>query len=64
MNTELEMQQIVPELKDIKKEIQALKLLILHKSKPLPKKASLKGMLEHAEISEKEITHAKKSLFR
>ena len=64
MNTKMEMQQIVPELKDIKREIRVLKLLVLHHSKPLPQKTSLKGMLKGAEISEKEIMHTKKSLFK
>ena len=64
MNTKTEIQQIVPELKDIKREIQVLKLLILHHSKPSPQKTSLKGMLKGVEISEKEIIQAKKSLFK
>ncbi len=64
MNTKMEMQQIIPELKGIKKEIQVLKLLVLCHSKLSPQKASLKGMLKGAEISEKEIMHAKKSLFK
>ena len=63
-NMKPEMREIYPELKKIENDIQVLKILLL-KSRKMPRKtAKLEGALKKVRIEEKDITEAKKSIFK
>ena len=63
-NMKPEMREIYPELKKIEDDIQVLKILLL-KSRKMPRKtAKLEGALKKVRIEEKDITEAKKSIFK
>ena len=56
--------EILHKIETIEKEVMNLKLSVLKKLTPSSKKViSLKGILKHVDITEEDITSAKKSLY-
>ncbi|RLJ02786.1 MAG: hypothetical protein DRP10_00205 [Candidatus Aenigmatarchaeota archaeon] len=60
----MKLEQIYPELEEIKNEIRSLKILIIQ-SRQTPKQiVSLRGALKGIKVSEEDIEEAKKSVFK
>jgi hypothetical protein len=59
-----ETREIIPELKKIENDIQALKILVVKSRKTPRKNAKLEGALEKVQVKEKDIEEAKKSVFK
>ena len=59
----MKLEQIYPELEEIKNEIRSLKILIIEKSQT-KQVVSIGGALKGIKISEEDIEEAKKSVFK
>jgi hypothetical protein len=57
-------ENIHAEMKEIKKEIQNLKIMLMKTERKPKRVVKLKGMLKGMEVSEEDIQKAKKSLFK